>query len=96
MGVDEKHFGIGENILRQDMAVMIYRMVKDKTPLKNEKSESEFADFDEIADYAKEAVSFLESAGLVSGTEDGKFNPESVLSRAEAAVAINRLTDNIE
>ena len=94
-GISENLFGIGENILRQDMAVMIYRALKDNNPASVTEEESAFADFDNISDYAKEAVSFLESAGLISGAEDGKFNPDSFLSRAEAAVVINRLIDYI-
>ncbi len=95
-GVSEEHFGIGENILRQDMAVMIYRILKEKGIASEAETDSLFADFDGVSDYAKEAVIFLENAKLVSGNQDGKINPEAFLTRAEAAVAINRMIEYIE
>lgn len=76
-------FGVGRDITRQDMAVMIVRAAA----LKNETS-AETADFEdnaEIADYAREAVAALTDIGAVSGYEDGTFRPQHRATRAETA-----------
>ena len=82
-GIDGENFGIGNGVTRQDMAVIIYRAIKG-TPVDSDK----FADDDSISDYAKDAVYFLKSKGIVSGTGVG-FEPLRVMTRAEAAVVIN-------
>lgn len=74
-------------VTRQDMAVMIYRCMKiAETAGDYEK----FADDAAIADYAKNAVYYLKSKGIVVGNENGYFNPENFANRAEAAVMLSR------
>jgi len=50
-----------------------------------------FTDDSEISDYAKPAVTALKKLGVISGTNEGKFNPKAVMTRAEAAVVINNI-----
>ena len=85
-GYSNTYFGAGENITRQDMAVMIYRAlgIQDEEGLQN----SEFQDVDEIADYAKRAVSYLYQKGIISGVEQGVFAPKEYATRAQAAKII--------
>lgn len=85
-GIDDKHFGIGKKITRQDMAKMIYAVLKDK--LGQAESDGDFGDAEDIADYAKEAVAALRGAGIVNGDDDGNFNPKDGAIRAEAAQII--------
>lgn len=44
-----------------------------------------FADDASIADYAKEAVSTLQAAGIINGVSDTEFAPVSNATRAQAA-----------
>lgn len=83
-GVDAKHFGTGLGVTRQDMAVIIARVLGAELSTGN----SGFADDAEIASYAKESVTTLKKLGVISGSGEGKFNPKSVMTRAEAAVVI--------
>ena len=70
------------------MAVICKR-IADKTGLKTEKAAvREFADIDEISEYAKDAVESLQMSGIINGDENGCFNPKISLSRAEAAMAV--------
>ncbi len=86
-GTDDSTFGTGLGVTRQDMAVMIYRLLKAE-----ESAEGElFADDDKIAGYAKEAVYYLKNKGIISGTGNGSFEPERVMTRAEAAVLIGNI-----
>lgn len=90
-GIDEKTFGTGLGVTRQDMAVMIYRLLKPE-----EAADAVlFADDSKIADYAKDAVYYLKSKGLISGTGNGNYEPERIMTRAEAAVLINNILNFI-
>lgn len=83
-GIDEKTFGVGMEISRQDMAVMIYRAVGEG--LKTDKTAA-FADMGSVSDYAVEAVNALNAAGLLNG--DGtNVNPHQNATRAMAAKMI--------
>ncbi|MBQ9986142.1 MAG: S-layer homology domain-containing protein, partial [Oscillospiraceae bacterium] len=52
----------------------------------------DYEDFDSVADYAKEAVKALITAGLVNG-KSGKIAPTDHTTRAEVAVLIKRILD---
>ena len=89
-GISEDSFGVGENIIRQDMAVMIYNALKYKG-LEMQGEKAGFADENEIADYAKEPVALLCGSGIINGVGENTFAPNAFATRAEAAVLIERL-----
>lgn len=84
-GISENEFGVGQNIKRQDAAVMVYNVLAKKNTFEAEKTD--FNDYDQISDYAKEAVSKLAGAAIINGT-DNSFRPGALLTRAEAAQII--------
>lgn len=91
-GLTEEVFGAGEKITRQDMAAILYRVIEKKNiELKSVNEEVQFTDEAEIADYAKEAVSYLQTRGVISGMEDGGFKPGEYASRAQAAQMIYKI-----
>ena len=94
-GISETEFGIGSNITRQDMTVMITRAVKELEIEIDENEEEAFADEEKISDYAKEAVMFMKSIGLIEGYKN-EFRPGESLTRAEAAKVISELLGLIE
>lgn len=86
-GIDDNQFGIGREISRQQMAVMVYRAASGIEFA----ASREYAGFDDeaqIADYAKDAVRVLYCAGKINGVGDNLFAPEKSLTRAEAAKII--------
>lgn len=87
-GVSESSFAPGNNITRQDAAVMIMRASK----LDAGETDGSFSDDAEISDYAKEAVYTLKNKKILSGY-NGLFNPLNNLTRAEAAQLIYKLTE---
>ena len=91
-GVDERIFGIGQNISRQDAAVIMARVLESKGISKSQEA-NEFADSELISDYAKDAISLVSSAKIFGGDENGNFNPKESLTRAETCAIICRLTD---
>lgn len=94
-GVTEDRFGIGEFISRQDMAVMIDRVMKTlKISLKGRETGT-FLDEAAISDYAREAVQRMKRYEIMNGY-DGKFDPLSPATRAQAAVMLNNLLVELE
>lgn len=95
-GREDGSFGIGESILRQDLAVMMLRALQaaGKAPEVAETGER-FTDADKISDYAKDAVINMQSNGFVQGMGDGSFAPHESATRAQAAVIIKRILDYI-
>ena len=81
--------GIGENITRQDMAVMVARVI-DKLNIKHVKEgdTAEFIDKKDISEYAVNAVELLCDMEILSGYEDGQFKPQKTLTRAECSKII--------
>lgn len=68
-------------VTREQLAVMIYRALGAK----GETTELAFADSDSVADYAKEAISYLAGAGIISGYEDNTIRAKKETTRAEVA-----------
>ena len=85
-------FGIGDNITRQDMAVILKRAIdRINVTLPSTISGIIFDDDDQIADYAKEAVMYFCGSGIINGMGDNSFAPLSNLTRAQAAVMLGRI-----
>lgn len=87
-GVGNGFFGVGSNITRQDMAVMMYRVGEKLGYFSVSPSVNPFNDENSIAPYAIKAVKTLREQGIVKGDNMGNFNPSSNATRAEAAQII--------
>ncbi len=87
MGTGESKFGIGANISRQDMTVMLYNVLK-KYNVNIQPKELAFDDADKIAGYASEAVKALYGMGIVNGVSDTEFDPSGNATRAQAAKVV--------
>ena len=81
---------------RQDFAVMLERALKAAGCKLSAAGSANFADGETIAEYAAEAVSALSANGLLFGDDTQRFRPESQITRAEAAVAVERAIEFIE
>lgn len=89
-GISEDKFGIGEEITRQDMAVILARTA-EKLGIQMTAGEESFSDMSSAADYAKDAILRMRESGVITGMSDGSFRPEEKATRAQTAVMINRL-----
>jgi len=87
-GYDNNSFGAGQDITRQDIAVLLYRIIQyvklDVTP----SEPVSFKDDAKISDYAKNAVYIMRQMGIIKGTPENMFEPTSFATRAEAAQMI--------
>lgn len=91
-GISDTNFGTGQNISREDMAVILYRGIKSAYNIKGSDSATldSFKDKELISDYAKDAVALFYDEEIVKGNENGNFEPKNSATRAEASVIINR------
>lgn len=86
-GNEKGEFRPNDKITRQDIAVMIQRMVfADYEGGQN----LAFNDNSAISDYAAAAVGCLYNEGIVKGDDNNNFNPKNNSTRAEAAVMVYR------
>ena len=92
-GISETLFGTGTNINRQDFAVMLSRTLKAHGCKLNGAETRSFADGEAISEYARADVAALSANGLFVGDEQQRFLPQSCITRAEAAVAIERAVE---
>lgn len=84
-GVSSTQFGYGQQITRQDMAVMLYKAMLLKEEITAEEANAPFGDDSAIADYAREAVYAMRARGIINGMADGRFAPNEPATRAQAA-----------
>lgn len=90
-GVGDGSFGVGKFITRQDMTVMLYRVIQNMKLDMEEKALVEFSDASAFEGYAKESIEKLSAMGIVNGVGNGSFAPEAPVTRAMAATVIARI-----
>ncbi len=93
-GISNDKFGVGENITRQDMAVIIKRCADYYGIMLDETSTAEgYSDYDSVSDYAKREMYILAANGIINGI-DGMYAPHQNATRAQAAMLIYILIMN--
>jgi len=83
-GLNDNIFGVGHNITREDMSVIIERVLSSRGVAFVGDAKI-FADEEDISDYAKTAVKNLSAISILSGDDSGNFLPQKHATRAEAA-----------
>ncbi len=83
-GVTETSFAPNEKVSRQDLCVVLYRLLSDKRA-----GEINFIDADTIAPYALDAVKCFVNMGIINGFEDGSFRADEGCTRAQCAKIIS-------
>ncbi len=94
-GKPDGTFGVGEKITRQDLAVMLYTYarVKGYDLTKNDNALDDFTDNGKISNYAKDAMKWAVTQGVISGKGNGKVDPIGNATRAECAQMIMKLIE---
>lgn len=85
---DGSCFGVGQNITRQELCVMLFRYADSlKLDVGSDYDISLYTDYESIASWAQKEVAFAVSAGLMSSTDTGMpvFSPKMSVTRAQAA-----------
>ena len=94
-GMGDGTFGVGQNITRQDMAVMLYNALQYRN-VKMSDDGFRFDDDGQIADYAKNAVSALHNMGAINGMTETTFEPVGFATRAQAAKIVYSVIEELQ
>lgn len=89
-GKTETEFDPNSDITREQMAVILYRYAKTKG-YNSDSDEITYSDVKDIAEYAIDSVKWAYCAGIMTGDENGNFNPKAGTTRAQAASVFMRL-----
>ena len=96
-GDENGNFRPDETITRQDICTLVFRtmlkMNKVNPEIDVDEYISEFSDKDSVAGYAKESVAGLIRAKILKGDDNKLIRPADNMTRAEAAVLLNRLAE---
>jgi len=94
-GFDQYTYKPDAFIPREQAAVMVSNILRNKGKDKV-KGTLAFKDEKSIIGWALEDVKLAASMGIIKGYEDNSFKPKNEVTRAEVAVMISRLLENIK
>lgn len=86
-GNENNEFCANDNITRQDMAVIISRLL-EKLDFSSSADGENFKDDGDISHYAKASVYTMKNLGIINGVGDNMFAPKDNANRAMAAKII--------
>ena len=86
-GYEDGSFRPDNNISRQEMAVIISRMIHAENIAVEDGNSISFTDIADVNDYARDAVMELSGMGIISG-DGGSFRPNDNLTKAEASTVL--------
>ncbi|WP_413374002.1 S-layer homology domain-containing protein [Paenibacillus taichungensis] len=94
-GMNATRFAPEGSITRAQMATIAYRWIQQQSAdeTSSTSQETDGAGFTDVsADlWASDAIAYVQSAGLMTGYNDGTFKPDNKLTRAEAVKVLNVL-----
>lgn len=92
-GQSEMKFAPEHTISRQEMVVMLMKayVYKNNTPINAGEPEHPFADYSDIAVWAKPYAAAAQQLGLLQGNSGNKLEPHKNATRAEAVQLISKL-----
>lgn len=90
-GKGNNDFAPNDAISRQELAVMLFRYAKlIGMDVKTQAELTKFSDSADVADWAKEAMTWCVGVGILKGTGADLLNPKGTASRAECVVMLSR------
>jgi len=102
-GTDKYFFSPNEHISREQLSVMLYRViamarVQNLGSMEHFFSFSDarkFSDDGKISSYAKESVYFMAEYNIIKGVDGGKFAPADTATKEQAIIISNRIIDTL-
>ncbi|MCH5210316.1 MAG: S-layer homology domain-containing protein [Oscillospiraceae bacterium] len=90
-GISETEFAPHEKITREQMAVMMNRLIELMNYAAEPTDLNVFNDFNQISSWATDSLSILAGSGIIKGISDAQIAPLQNVSREQAIVMIWRL-----
>lgn len=95
-GVGNGRFAPDQNITRQELSTILYRYAIYKgCDIEEPKPITQYSDAGEVADWAQDAMKWAVSSGVIKGTSDTTLSPNKTATRAEVAMMLMRLFENV-
>ena len=98
-GIGNNHFNPSAPITREEMAVILQRLVavmEIYLPMLGYDEIAPFTDQDSVSAWALNSVTFIQAVGIISGRLDGSFGPQATATRAEVATIFARFLEVLE
>ncbi len=90
-------FGPERTITREQMAVIMYNYALFKgMDVNTSVTQSSFTDAAKVSSWAKDAVDWASSTGLIQGDQNKAFNPQHTATRAQVAVILQRFAEKVK
>ena len=93
-GTGEGRFSPAQTISRQEMATMLHRYAGSMNINLSQNNVPAFHDLNQVASWARPAVTALQRAGVIQGTGEGNFEPGGLSNRASVASMIASFHEN--
>lgn len=95
--ITENKFAPDENVTREQLAAIMYRYAEYKgydVSVGESTNILSYTDFEEISEYAIEALQYAVGSGLMKGKTESTLNPKDFTTRVEIAVILQRFIEN--
>lgn len=94
-GYPDGRFGVGDEVTRQQMVVILYRYAKYKGySLSAAVDLDGYSDAEEIDAWARDAMTWASAKGIIAGTTPTTLAPRGNASRAQVAAVLMRFVEN--
>jgi len=94
-GYPDRRFGVGDEVTRQQMATILYRYAKYKSySISADADLAGYSDAAEIDAWARDAMTWANAKGIISGTTTSTLAPRGNASRAQVATILMRFVEN--
>ena len=96
LGMSDTLFAPDDPITREQLMTLLFRYVSWRgLHAEHRTSNAAIHDFSEVSEWAKDAVSFGLETGILTGTQEGEFEPRRTATRAEVAAVFMRFLENL-
>lgn len=96
-GYGNDKFGTGDNLTREDFAVILYRYAKSQgIDVQSSSDLSMYTDSAQVSQWAVESLEWATSIGLITGKSSTSLAPKDSATRAETATIIMRFNNLLE
>ena len=95
-GITKNEFIPNQSILREEIAIMFYRIIKRIRPELDLKTSHEllFDDISEVSWWAKEAIKYMNAIGIINGLDNNLLAPKATTTKEQAIVFSLRVFEN--
>lgn len=94
-GYDESTYGPNDLITREQLAVLLMRVIKASgVEYDNNIADLKFSDDNEISPWAKESVYLANKNGILNGVGDNRVSPKTDATKEQAMIMSLRIVDN--